>query len=409
MRIMNKSLLFQVFVLSILACACNPSPAEREVFITSPTVSVSFTNTPAIKDKLTSAPTASITPAAITRLEVHDLALNEDNIEKVVNLETFGSTNKTCLNSSTLDSTLEFRLVNRQAQYLLASKDHTSNQFHVWDLESKKIIQTFSAVGVDTISFHPDQNSLVSSFRDEKLTLTLWNIESGGEQHHFALVGGYSTERIPISSDGLRIAVFAGRGDGTGFRVSELNLQTNQVNDTYYDFPFYHEPPPYTYSPKGSLIAVSYGKDDKLHFIDLTNEKDLILEFPFDNLEEVFNVEAIISTIAISPDETYLVGGGLNGVIYIWNLADGTLMKSLEGHEPDRVDGWVGGIKILEFSPQSNLLLSVGYDDFTKLWDASTGALLKELNTCHHFGSFTQDGRYLVAVGKSGIEIWGIP
>ena len=156
-------------------------------------------------------------------------------------------------------------------------------------------------------------------------------------------------------------------------------------------------------------MTVTYNEDEKLHLIDLTSEKDLLLEFPFSNRDEVFSAEAIFSTIAIGPDEKYLVGGGLNGEIYIWKVADGALVKSFEGHEPDRVDGWVGGIKILEFSPQSNLLLSVGYDDVTKLWDASTGALLKELNTCHHFAGFTHDGRYLVAVGKSGIEIWGIP
>jgi hypothetical protein len=52
--------------------------------------------------------------------------------------------------------------------------------------------------------------------------------------------------------------------------------------------------------------------------------------------------------------------------------------------------------------------LSVGYDGFTKLWNIPSGDLLKEIKTCHHFGGFTQDGRYLVTIGRNGVEKWGL-
>ena len=157
------------------------------------------------------------------------------------------------------------------------------------------------------------------------------------------------------------------------------------------------------------MVVVTYDKDDKLHFLDLTNNKDTILDFPFSNLNEVGLAEAFIETISISSSEEHIAGGTVSGNIYVWDASNGSLLKSFKAHETDTADGWIGGVKILEFSPASNLLLSIGYNGVTKLWDASKGILLTEINICHHFGGFTQDGRYLVKVGKNGIELWGIP
>lgn len=257
----------------------------------------------------------------------------------------------------------------------------------------------------DSISFTPDYNALATLHSNEPTTLTLWDIENGRKGQIFPINQPISVERIIINQDGLKVAFFSGF-----WKVTELDLQTNQFNDFNYRLPLYRETPaPHIYSPSGNLIVVTYDEDNKLHLLDLTNSTDTILQFPFSNLEEVGLAEAFIETITISSNEEYLAGGTLSGNIYIWDFASGSLLKSFASHKTDISDGWIGGVKILEFSPKSNLLLSVGYDRFTKLWDVNSGALLKEINTCHHFGGFTQDGRYLVTVGENGIEMWGIP
>lgn len=404
--------LITVFVLG----ACNVSPTPKIISTIQPKPTIVITKTPAATatytQNATSIPTASITPAVITKQPLHNLALNTSNVQKIKNLAIFGKSDGSCYRSSELGGTIQTVLRNEKIEYMLADKylNFRKDKVEIWNLETQTIVQSFSSVDIDNILFHPDQNSLISSTRNEKLTLKLWNIESGNELFSFFLEGGYAAERIIVSPDGLKIALFSGRGDGSGFRVNELNLQTNRVSDFYYDLPFYYDVvPPYLYSAKGNVFAVTYAKDEKLYLINLSNEKEMVLEFPFHSRDDVFDAEAIISTLAIAPDEMRLVGGGLNGSIYIWNIEKGNLIKPINAHTPNRVDGWVGGVKILEFSPQSNLLLSVGYDDFTKLWDGKTGNLLKEIKGCHHFGGFTQDGRYLVLAGKSGIELWGIP
>jgi WD40 repeat protein len=337
--------------------------------------------------------------------------LNENNIDRVEILSAFGTPNDNCLISSSLDSALETRVINGQTEYLLASKDHESGNTQVWNLDTEKVIQTFNDVNADTVLFIPDERTLITFSRYEPGTLTAWDIQSGNQQRKFTFEGNrFYDDRISISQDGLRIALFSCSPNAVDCHVSEFNLQTDKISSTKYVFPLYSEtPPPHSYSPNGNLVAVTYGFDDKLHFLDLTNHKDTILQFPFSSRDEVFLSEAIISTISISSNENHLAGGAINGDVYIWNIADGTLLKSFEAHKQSRTDGWTGGVKILEFSPESNLLVSVGYDGFTKLWDTSAGVLLKEINTCHHFGGFTQDGRHLVTVGEKGIEVWGIP
>lgn len=363
---MNKVFLFQIFVLSVLLSSCSFSPSTW--------------------------------------------SLNENNIERAENIATFGTPSKYCIISSSIDS-LGARFANGQIEYLLALTDLESQSINLWNLATKENIQTFNGNDVDSVLFHPDNRTLISFSRYEPGRLTLWDIQNGNQRQEFLLEPDrHYDEHISISPDGLRIAFFSCSPNAVNCQVSEFNLQTNKTSSTDYIFPLYGEtPPPHAYSPMGNLVAITYNSDNKLHFLDLTNRNDTILEFPFSNLHDMGLAEAKFSTLAVSSNEKYVVGGAINGDIYLWNVADGALLKIFKAHTTQRSDGWSGAIKILEFSRESSLLLSVGYDGFTKLWDANAEVLMKEINTCHHFGGFTQDGRYLVTVGERGIDIWGIP
>lgn len=353
-----------------------------------------------------------LTNGCMAKSRTHESALTEDNIGSIENLATFNTSDKSCFISSKIDTALTTRIINGQTKYLLANKDRESQKIQIWDIETENVIQTITDINSNIISFHPDQRTLITFFANETAYLTLWDIQSGKQLQQYTLDKNrlYDDRFFRINQNGSSIALFTLQDYGIDFRITEFNLQKNQINNSYYEFPLYLETAPaYTYSPTGRLIAVTYGFDEKLHFLDLTNHIDVILEFPFTKLIDAVMDEAIISEIAINSNEQYLAGSAVNGDIYLWNITDGKLLRSFEAHTTQRTDGWVGGIKVLEFSPESYLLISVGYDGFTKLWDTNTGALLKAINNCHHFGGFTQDGRYLVTVGEKGIEIWGLP
>lgn len=422
----NKHILL-ILLLPILISACNSTAANvtpppstatyQQKFeatkIKTPTMASTLFDrptliiTPTMTNVLLDKPTFTITPPTVKKPEVHPLALNEQNFQAVKKLSTFGDSN-ICLISSDLNNAVGIRTTDEKTQYLLAIGNGETGDIKIWDLETKKVVQSFTDAG-NSFVFHPDQQRLISitpAF-DQSPTLKLWDVQSGKILQDFKFAENRFGP-IKVSPNGLNLALFTAYGE-ENWKISELNLQTSKIKDMKYDFPLFWETvPPYIYTSKGDLLSITYAHDEKLHLLNLSNNSDTELQIPFASLSEVDQAEAIISTMAINSNGSYIAGGAKNGNIYIWDTINGNLIQTIAAHEPSRTDGWLGGIKILEFSPETNLLVSVGYDGFTKFWNAKTGTLLRKLNICY-FAGFTPDGRYLAAIGKDGIQLWEIP
>ncbi len=67
-----------------------------------------------------------------------------------------------------------------------------------------------------------------------------------------------------------------------------------------------------------------------------------------------------LACLAFSPDGQLLATAGSEGIIYLWNAADGLFLRTLEGHR--------GSIRDLAFSPDGSLLASVSADGSLRLW-----------------------------------------
>jgi WD40 repeat protein len=416
---MRKNFFFQIFALCFVIGSCSWLSTASDLPIPSPSATSSpyairVTETPTVTHTVTLSPTPKITAAVIEEIRINDLAINENNAGSIVNLSTFGTSSDSCLISPDIDTALEVRIIDGTPQYLLAIKELESQSISIWDIEAEKVIQTFDDLDIDSIFFHPDKNTLISFANREKSVISFWDIASGDLRNEFVLdrKNIYYDDYLSFSKNGLRTSTFTGYGNALDIRVSEFDFQSATLESQDYSFALYSEEGPTAtqfYSPNGNLVAVVNGIDNKLHFLDFTNSKDILLEYTFQNYDEIISAGAEFSKAAINWDETYIVAGALSGEIYVWNTEDGSLLTILKAHKTRGVDGWGGGIKNLEFSPAANVLLSVGYDGSTKLWTIPSGVLLKEINTCHHFGGFTQDGRYLITMGKNGIEKWGLP
>ncbi|CAN8278377.1 unnamed protein product [Cochlearia groenlandica] len=72
-----------------------------------------------------------------------------------------------------------------------------------------------------------------------------------------------------------------------------------------------------------------------------------------------FPVESINSIVANS-EGTYLVGGGISGDIYLWEVATGKLLKKWHGH--------YRSVTCLVFSGDDSLLVSGSQDGFIRVW-----------------------------------------
>jgi uncharacterized protein (TIGR03067 family) len=110
-----------------------------------------------------------------------------------------------------------------------------------------------------------------------------------------------------------------------------------------------------------------------------------------------------VLTVAFSPDAKRAVSGGNDRVIRLWDLASGTLVRTLTGH--------LGSVMSVAFSPEGSQIVSCGLDaDKTvRLWDTETGKENFRLEG-HTAGvesvAFTPDGNRIVSSGFDGLILW---
>jgi WD40 repeat protein len=114
---------------------------------------------------------------------------------------------------------------------------------------------------------------------------------------------------------------------------------------------------------------------------------------------------SVIRSVAFSPDGALLVSAGRYGdkSIKLWDVLTGAEVSTLFGHGST--------VESVVFSPGGMLLASGGWDSTVKLWDVSTGSLLRTLG--HDNGvadvAFSPDGTLLAAGSHGGTaKVWEV-
>jgi WD40 repeat protein len=105
-----------------------------------------------------------------------------------------------------------------------------------------------------------------------------------------------------------------------------------------------------------------------------------------------------------TPGSNYLASGGDDGIVKIWDVNTGNLLKSLNGHRD--------AVTSVSFSPKYNKVASGSMDKTIKIWDVYSGALLVTM-TEHKLGvtsvSFSKDGSEIASGSDDGtIKIWDV-
>ena len=99
----------------------------------------------------------------------------------------------------------------------------------------------------------------------------------------------------------------------------------------------------------------------------------------------------VVTSIALSPDETRVVTGSYDDTAKIWDVGSGALLKTLNGHRND--------VTSVVFSRDGSRIVTGSEDKTAKVWDAYTGEPLKTLTD--HAGAvtsvaFSPDGSRIV-------------
>ncbi|NCJ06050.1 hypothetical protein GS597_05880 [Synechococcales cyanobacterium C] len=127
---------------------------------------------------------------------------------------------------------------------------------------------------------------------------------------------------------------------------------------------------------------------------------DLLLSFPgtTQNLPLEF-----IRTLALSPNGNVLASGSWSGSIRLWNPQTGQVVGTLSGHEDS--------ISALQVSPDNQLLISAGHSQI-KIWHLATRRLLRTILTDQieiKTLTLSSDGRYVIGGGENPIiKVWDL-
>ncbi len=79
--------------------------------------------------------------------------------------------------------------------------------------------------------------------------------------------------------------------------------------------------------------------------------------------------DGAVSALAVHPDGQLLASAGVDGLVRIWDVATGQLVRTLEGHNDIALT--------VAFSPDGRQLASAGYDRIIHRWRTDDGAALR--------------------------------
>lgn len=297
----------------------------------------------------------------------------------------------------------------------------------IWDVQTGQCLKALSGhrSGVFSADWSRDgQTIAVSEFNS---TLRIWNAQTGHctrilKGHHYAIAS------VAWSMDGQTIAV----GDAAGqIRLWNMTTETSVVIGNHDNWVWALD-----FSPDGeSLVSGCFDCTVKLW--DLKTKQSVILPLPAQMVtciaftssgqylavgyyqqgviliyDRVANTvaqtlqleKAGIWSLAISPDDRYLVCSGEDAMLVLWDLQTGQCLHTCEGH--------LSQVHCTTFSPTGNCFATGSYDQTIKLWDRATGACLSTL--AGHAGQifcvkFSPDGEWLVSGDSDGvIKVWQV-
>jgi WD40 repeat protein len=281
------------------------------------------------------------------------------------------------------------------------------NTIKIWNLRTGQLKRTLTGhTGViDYLSVTPDGKYIVSA---ESKNVRIWNLLTGALIRELGNSGTISF--VETSQDGKTLVIDGGtqiikikpvspysiESEITKYIISIFNLKTGILkNQLVHD----NLLTKIEMSHSGNIL-VSGDNTGKLNIWNLRNG----------TLEKTLTGhESKIKSIAISPDEKTIASTEYNGQIKIWDLISGKLKSTFTGH-------------ILSYEsvgvliPDNNTLMSwnVSTNRDIKIWNLQTGELKyifptnqnSDLDSNLDFVKISSDGNKLITKAKDNLQSW---
>jgi serine/threonine-protein kinase len=254
----------------------------------------------------------------------------------------------------------------------------------IWRLADWRLMTTLDAGARSVngaIAFSPDGRLVASPGADH--ACILWRLPDASLFHQLR---GHTEDiaSLTFSPDGKVLVTTALDKSVRLWRTDDgslLNTLPGSNKNTYQA----------VFSPDASLLAVA--------------AYDQVLLFQFPEGKPLPPLEGGFAA-AFSPDGQLLATGSQGGAIRLWQVADRSLLRVLEGHNKS--------ISELAFSPDGALLASTSWDATLRLWRVADGQLLTTVKAGEAGRvpglAFTPDGQRLLTGTLTGmVNFWGIP
>ena len=251
---------------------------------------------------------------------------------------------------------------------------------------------------VSKLDISPDGRYALSGSFDHFI---LWDIFQGKKLQSFTHPKAFAGDTIAVafSPNGK---YFASGGQGTKL----WDLSTRQEIMTFDNNRAFS----ITFSPDGKYILCG-GPPSDLGLFSTPKPPTLKL-FDVSTGEEIkdFKLQQYVWSVAFSPDGKYVLSGGSDGKMDLWNISSGKAIRTVEA-SGGRMDPRVNAVS---FSSDGKLALSGGSDNTVRLWNAKNLAHLNKFIGHDSFVgissvAFSLDGKYALSAGyDSKIIMWDL-
>jgi WD40 repeat protein len=266
-----------------------------------------------------------------------------------------GDNSASSLISLNNDTTSTTRIAwNKDGSILAAG--HYDGIVEIWDTAKKRVIQTLKSNGqsiddwIRNLSLNSNGDKAVVSNLEGT---TVWNTKTGQPLFNFEDLN------VLWSPDGNSLTTI-GIHDG---RIYIWDVSTGTIRsriDTWASSPF-------RLSPDGKLFTIGYGIFDLASGLIISTCRDC----------------GIVNTLAWNSDGTKLaIGGGevmcFEGSVYCQRDYGIRIIDSSQAGEltPNLLGNHQESVIALAWYPDGTKLVSAGWDDTVRIWDASAGKLL---------------------------------
>ncbi|MGB3508982.1 MAG: AAA-like domain-containing protein [Microcoleaceae cyanobacterium] len=248
----------------------------------------------------------------------------------------------------------------------------------IWNLEGEKIREwQTQQKSVNSIIFHPDGKYLATAGSNG--SVKIWNLL--GENLYVLEISQTEVNSISFSTDGKYLATA-----GINIPVQLWNVSWSPINilsdSILADNALIRT---VSFSPNGKFLATLDGKST-IRLLNLSENKVKTLA-----------VQAISMNFSVGKPQL-LATATSNGIVQLWQISTGKLVNDFQSLHLDT--------KLVGFSPDGELIATVGIDSIVRLWNLS-GRQISQFEFPENVIniSFSSDSKKIAVAGSNG-KVW---